>query len=147
MKRKSNTPSAFTGGDDGMTVTRYIEAFDRLTPAMRVTFRAVSYGQQLEDEAAVEKMRQLADEATAHRTVCGCIAERIIRWQVIDRDGVVQSGTPEPTQDNVARLMPYLFRRLSMMVWTQLDGGDRDEHEPEAETTSAAEHKATTAGN
>ncbi len=134
--------------DDGLTITRYIEAVEGISNAMRVTFRPTASRPQKAVEDRISQLQARGKTGEAEDLVSATIAERIHAWEVLEADGKLVDGIPKPSAEWVDRLCPYLQKRVFMIVYAQIDGGDVDpQSEAKAKPTSAIEAVAESLGN
>jgi hypothetical protein len=121
---KATVESHIICDDDGYTLTRYIEARERMYPALRISFRPVLPIER----AKVFERRQAATEEQALLALSVVASKRLVSWNAVNRNGEALPITPA----NIALLHPLLQNRVYNIVIFATEGGDVD---PEPERT------------
>ena len=112
--------------EEGHTQTAFVKARPHVHEAMRVKFKLVPPIDHSAIQKANAELYQNGQTRQADRAVAKTIAERIVSWQFLDKNGIAIPGAPDATVDNILRTRGPLQDRLVLIVYHQSDGGDDD---------------------
>ena len=120
------TVSAFISDDDGYSEEAYIDAIERMHPAVRFKYRPIRVLDRVQIVGELRDLNAKGKAQNAESLIAQEIANRIFSWDFLDSNGSVIDGAPEPTKKSVLRIKPQLFVRLADIVIYGNDAGDLD---------------------
>lgn len=95
--------------DDGCSYAGYIEAVDGLHPALRFTYRGITYHErQALINESVQSAASTRSERAGQKVWLVDLEKRLISWSI---PGV------KPTRDRLDRLHPSLYQKLTDIVY------------------------------
>ena len=127
------TVSAFVSNDDGYTEIAYIEARERMYPAVRFNYRPIRVLDRVNIMEELRELNRKGRSQNAESMIATEIANRVTSWEFLDPQGDVIDESPEPTKKSVLCLKPQLFVRFADVILYGTDGGDMDPCEDPSE--------------